>query len=98
MSDIEHLIKEELENNSLELIKQESEYAKLLNKLTKQISYMISNDFNSLLNALYRIDVDEQKLKFAISEANTNDVAETIAKMVIDRIIKKMEYRKKYSS
>ena len=45
------------------------------------------------MNGLYRIDVDENKVKLALT---TDDVAENIAKLIIERELQKVETRRKY--
>lgn len=97
MEDLTLLIKNEVENNRLELLKNEEKYAELKLRLSKAISKMIDTDFNGLLNALYRVDVNESKLKIAIAQCAPGDVPDIIAEMVIQRIIQKMEFRRKYS-
>lgn len=63
--------------------------------LTKVIKQLLDHDFERLLHGLYRIDVDENKVKVAMT---TNNVAENIARLIIERELQKVETRKKYSS
>jgi hypothetical protein len=98
MTEIEEIIQLQLKNNTLELKNSENDYNELRNKLALKIADMISTDFAGLLNALYRIDVNEQKLKLIIAETLPENVPLKMAEMIIERIIQKMEYRKKYGS
>lgn len=62
--------------------------------LTKLIRHLLDNDFERLLNGLYRIDVSEEKVKVAM--ATTDDVAENIALLIIEREMQKVATREKY--
>jgi hypothetical protein len=67
------------------------EFQKLLTGL---ISHLLDNDFERLLNGLYRIDVSEEKVKLAM--ASEGNIAEQIAILIIDREMKKVVTREKY--
>lgn len=67
----------------------------LLRWLTQVITYLLEKDFERLLQAMYRIDVDEQKFKSVF--AGEGDIADGLAKLVMDREIQKVAFRKKYS-
>ena len=62
--------------------------------LTKLIRHLLDNDFERLINGLYRIDVSEEKVKLAM--ATTDDVAEQIALLIIEREMQKVTTREKY--
>lgn len=68
---------------------------KAFNFLLKLVEHLMAHDFNHLLNSLYRIDVSEEKLKLALAESN--HPAQTVAQMIWDRELQKVETRKKYS-
>ena len=59
------------------------------------VNQLIQNDFNKLITILYRIDIDEQKLKTALFE-NPAPPAETIANLIIERQLQKIKFRKLY--
>lgn len=63
--------------------------------LIKAIDTLIHQDFNKLLNILYRIDVDEKKLKYALYES-VLPAAETIADLIIERQQQKIRFREMY--
>lgn len=63
--------------------------------LIKAIDILIHQDFNKLLNILYRIDVDENKLKYALYES-VLPAAETIADLIIERQQQKIRFREMY--
>ena len=64
--------------------------------IMRVVEDLLTNDFNGLLNALYRIDVSEQKLKEALAEG-TDNPASIITQMIIERELQKVETRKRYS-
>jgi len=64
--------------------------------LAKVIRHLLDNDFELLLNGLYRIDVNEEKVKLAM--ASEGDVAEQIAFLIIEREMQKVVTREKYRS
>jgi hypothetical protein len=73
----------------------------LENNLAVYINELIDKDFkyfNKLVNLLYRIDISEQKLKIALqNEDKTISSSKTIAKLIIERQLQKLEFRKKFS-
>ena len=54
-------------------------------RLQQHINELIQHDFNKLLTILYRIDVDEDKLKSALRQQPARDAAEIIAELMIER-------------
>ncbi len=66
--------------------------------LTQIIQYLLDKDFGRLLNAMYRIDIPEDDFKQILETAAPNQLANTIAKRVIQRAHQKLIMRKKYSS
>jgi hypothetical protein len=73
-----------------------NDYQAFLGLLTIAVQNLIDSDFEKFLNALYRIDIDEQKVKEAF--ANERNVAATIAELIIQREIQKIKTREKYRS
>lgn len=68
------------------------------NKLSVYINELIDKDFNRLVNLLYRIDISEEKLKLALkNEDKSHSSGKTIAKLIIERQLQKLEFRKKFS-
>ncbi len=63
--------------------------------LIKAVDTLIHHDFNKLLHILYRIDVDENKLKHALFES-VLPAAETIADLIIERQQQKIRFREIY--
>ena len=66
-------------------------------QLVSVINDLLHNDFSKLLQILYRIDVDENKLKRALFES-TLPAAETIVDLIIERMLLKIHFRKMYQN
>jgi hypothetical protein len=66
------------------------------NKLKGVIDHLLENDFERLLNAMYRLDIDESKFKQVLSGVYGNDVSGKLAEIVIERELRKVETRKRY--
>lgn len=69
----------------------------LQQKLTSIIKHLLHADLNRLLHILYRIDVEEQKVKEAMLADNEGAIAENIAQLIINREIQKAYIRFTYS-
>ncbi len=69
---------------------------KLKRILIKKIAYMLDNEYEKLVNALYRIDLDEVKLHDLFSGKNRESIPEVLADMIFERQIQKLYFRKKY--
>lgn len=70
-----------------------SELKKLL---TKQIAFLLDRQFERLLQAMYRIDINEQEFRAVLT--GEAPVAEALAELVLQRELKKVETRRLYSS
>ena len=65
-------------------------------KIMRVVEDLMEKDFKRLIQVLYRIDVSEEKLKAALAASNDNP-ASVISKMIIERELLKVEFRKKYN-
>jgi len=65
-------------------------------KIMRVVEDLMEKDFERLIQVLYRIDVSEEKLKAALAASNDNP-ASVISKMIIERELLKVEFRKKYN-
>lgn len=63
--------------------------------LEQEITRLLNTDFSKLLQIMYRLDINEDKFKKALS---SNLPSQSITLLVIQRQIQKAETRKKYSS
>lgn len=66
--------------------------------LVKTFEYLIEDDFQKLLQVLYRADVDQYKLKDLLENTDGKSAAEVIADAYIERQKAKIETWKKYST
>lgn len=60
--------------------------------LALRINYLLDHDFSALLNALYRIDIDESQFK-KLFEKEDVDLSEELTSLVLERIKTKLAYR-----
>lgn len=68
---------------------------KLQDLLAEKIDELIRTDFNRLLLLLYRIDVDEKKLRGLLQSNPDNPSGNIIAGLVIERELEKIRMRQK---
>lgn len=71
--------------------------AKMREELISLINELINEDFQSLIQLLYRIDVNEKKIRLYLEENSDKDAASVLADLIIERQLQKIESRKKYT-
>ena len=67
-------------------------------KLSIHINELIKNNFQGLLFLLYKIDVEEKKLKTHLSANANNDAGNIIATLIIERVIQREQSKKQFSN
>lgn len=65
----------------------------LQSQITDHISWLILHDFEALIQILYRLDVNEEKLKTALQSNPDKDAAVIITDIMIGRQIEKWKTR-----
>lgn len=65
--------------------------------LSERIKFFIRTDMDKLLQALYRIDVNDSLSDQAFNLGEINKVSEKLAELIILRQLKKLEYSKNYN-
>jgi paraquat-inducible protein B len=60
-------------------------------ELSNYINHLLNTDFEKVISLLYRIDVDENKIKKLLE--NTTNSSLTIAKAIIERQLQKIKSR-----
>ena len=65
-------------------------------RLAAYLNDLINQDFEKLVQLLYRLDVSEKKLKALLSQNNQADAGRIIADLIIERQLQKVELRKKF--
>jgi N-acetylglucosamine kinase-like BadF-type ATPase len=71
-------------------------YAELHSQLADYINQLIKNDFDKLIAYLYRIDVNEQKLKSMLQQNADEDAGNIIAILIIERQQQKIKTRDQF--
>jgi hypothetical protein len=74
----------------------EIEFDRLEDFLTQQVNYLLDHDLNRLLNALYRIDIPENKVKRLLNHSQQGLIARDMAKAIIEREKQKVVTRQQY--
>jgi hypothetical protein len=72
-------------------------YGEIHRKLATYINTLIKDDFDKLITYLYRIDVNEQKLKSLLQQNPTEDAGNIIATLIIERQQQKIKTRQQFS-
>ena len=70
----------------------------LKQKLSLHINHLINHDFEKLVSLLYRIDVNENKIRQLLKQKEGENAAGLIADLIIERQLQKIESRKKSST
>lgn len=84
-------------NESLDIDLPETiSYEQLKEKLSHHVNHLIQFDFKKLVAVLYRIDVNEEKLKFMLEENVDKDAAIIIAELIIERQLQKIKSRQQF--
>ncbi|HEX5026165.1 MAG TPA: hypothetical protein VFV68_12875 [Agriterribacter sp.] len=60
----------------------------------EKVEEMLQHDFQGLITLLYRIDVNENKLKEMLEARKGADAADTISTLIIERQLQKAKSRK----
>ena len=68
------------------------------NDLIAYINDCIKNDFNKLVQLLYRIDVSEEKLKSILQSHPNEDAAKLIATVIVERLAATKAARASFST
>ena len=73
---------------------QETSIKKIRSQLILLITELINTNFNRLLQMLYRIDIDEIKLKQSLNQNKESDAALIITDLIISRQLQKILIKK----
>jgi hypothetical protein len=72
------------------------ERADLKQKLASYINHLLLHDFNQLVQLLYRVDVNEQKLKQLLLKNPQTDAADLISELILVRQEEKLKTRQAF--
>lgn len=65
-------------------------------QLVAFVNGLITDDFNQLITLLYRLDINEKKLKQTLADHPDQNAGELIAKLIIDRQEEKKKSREAF--
>lgn len=69
----------------------------LKTKLSAYINDLIQQDFEKLIGLLYRIDINEAKIKSLLKHENNMNAGDIIAELIIERQMQKIKSRQQFS-
>ena len=72
--------------------------AELLEKLSFAVAHLLQTNTQKLFGILYRHDISEKLLRQALLADDSRQIAENIARLVLEREKQKLEFRRKYQS
>lgn len=72
-------------------------FEELRSLLQQEINHLIQGDFQKLVSILYRVDVNERKLKYLLQENVGEDAAVIVADLIIERQLQKIKSRREYT-
>ncbi len=87
---------EELSKSELGVLVIQHSYDSIKDAISNRVNELINADFSRLVFILYRLDIPEKKLKEALETSSNTPASDTIADMIINRQMQKIESRKKY--
>jgi len=65
--------------------------------LAERVNAMINGDFSALVQLLYRIDINESRLRLILQENQASDAGQLIARLILERQWQKILTRREYS-
>ena len=72
-------------------------FDKMQHELSDYINQLIKTDFEKLVAILYRIDVNEEKLKTLLQQKPDEDAGNIIATLIIESQEQKIKFLKQFS-
>lgn len=67
-------------------------------RLSIQINELVDKDFGALIQLLYRLDIDEYKLRSTLADNPCNNAGEIIADLIIERQLQKIKSRQEFKT
>ena len=92
---MEKNISEEIINHSGSLQPANNDHIR--EQIIALVNTLINKDFHSLLQLLYKIDVNENKIRSCLQNDSDTLSADIIADLIIERQLQKIETRKIYT-
>ena len=72
------------------------EYDELLRMISGRVTELLNEDPGLLFSYMYRLDIDEQKLKHAVQHYNGQAQITALSELILQRQLLRIELRKKY--
>ena len=69
----------------------------LKDELAVHINRLITENFEKLINLLYRLDISEVKLKKLLLEDKSEEAGQIIAALIIERQLQKIKSRRQFN-
>jgi hypothetical protein len=73
-------------------------FEELKEYLTEKLLYLLENKYDTLINILYKIDVNEEKLAKLFSGTSKDSIPEALAELIIERQLQKVRFRRLYKN
>ena len=83
--------------NELGITIQENNFQLNRQALINRINELIQSDFQQLVLVLYRVDVNEDKLRYLLKENSEENAATILADLLVERQTQKIISRKQFS-
>ena len=83
---------------SLQVALPDAEKQEVKQRLEQHINYLINNDFSRLVQLLYMVDVNEQKLKSILQQQPERDAAQIITELMIARQEEKTQSHQRFTT
>ena len=84
-------------SKELEIVLNEKSHSFAMRILAERINELINSDFQKLVSILYRMDVNEMKLKQLLKDNPGDDAGIIIADLMIERQAEKVKSREQHS-
>jgi len=84
-------------SKELEIVLNEKSHSFAMRILAERINELINSDFQKLVSILYRMDVNEMKLKQLLKDNPGDDAGIIIADLMIERQAEKIKSREQHS-
>ncbi len=89
----------EIDRQYFPVVEEETEAWVQLRKLVaEKILYLMENDVEQLKYILYRLDINELKVKTVLSKSPFGEAADGIAELILKREMEKAQTRQQYGS
>jgi hypothetical protein len=66
--------------------------------LAGKLNALIQADFSALVRLLYRIDINESRLRKLLAENEREDAGKIIARLIVERQVQKIRSRRQYKA